>query len=139
MPIISFRGSMGRSRLQLGGMRQRVEYEIDYVPIRQCVMDVVAVPPAGDESLAAKQFQALRDGCKFLADRRDDFRHAQFPILEQIQNPQTRSISHGPKYLGSTFQRFGRQQLARVRVVLGLTFRGSLFDGAPPFHYSMIL
>jgi hypothetical protein len=35
----------------------------------------------------------------------DDLGHAQFPLLELVQNARARSISHRPEYLGGTFER----------------------------------
>jgi hypothetical protein len=99
---------------------------------------VIAVSSPDNQPLAAKKFQPLRDRGEFLANRRDDFRHAQFPMLEQVQNPQARSISHSPQYQGSTLQTMRTKQSIHGHVVAGLASRGWFYDVAPPFHYFII-
>ena len=56
-----------RGRLQFGGVRQRVMNQIGNVPIREGVIDVVAVPPPDDQPFRAQNAQPLRHGRELLA------------------------------------------------------------------------
>jgi hypothetical protein len=119
-------------------MGQRVEYQIDDVPIRQCVVDVVAIPAPDDQPFPTQKFQSLRDCGELFTNRRNDLRYAKLTLLEQIQYPQARSVSHRPKNLSRTFQRFRRQKILRLRMLVDFTSCYGFFDGHAPFHYSII-
>src|SRR5437660_1115026 len=83
MSSVSF---MGVGPVQFFGVGQRVEDQIDDVPICQGVIDVVPGPPADNQPFAAEQLQPLRDRRELLADQGDDLRHAQLLPLEQVQD-----------------------------------------------------
>jgi hypothetical protein len=80
----SFLGGWRRDRVQFSGMGQRIEQQIDNVPIRQCIINVVALAPPNDEPLAAEQPKPLRDRRKLLVDGRDYLGDTQFALLEQV-------------------------------------------------------
>ena len=102
-------------------MRQRVCNQIDNVPIRKRIVDVVAIAPPGNQALAAKYSQPLRHGGELIVHRRDDLGHAALAILEKFQNAQPRRIAHRAKQLGGTIKRRGRNRQRNVNVIGRLT------------------
>lgn len=118
-------------------MRQSVEDQVGDVPIREGVVQVVPVPPPDDQPFLAKNANPLGDGGELLPNHRHDLGHAQFAVLEEVENPQPRGVRHRSEQLGGAFQRGGRKSRARMVVIVGLTGRDRLFHAVSLPHYLM--
>ena len=81
-----------RAVLQLGGVCKRIVNQVNYVGIRERVVDVRSFAPPANESFTAQQPQPLRDGGELVAKRLHNLCHAVFAFGKQFKQPQPRSI-----------------------------------------------
>jgi hypothetical protein len=138
MSIFSFVGSMRCRAVQLGRVGQRVQYQIDDVPIRQCIKNVIALASPDNQPLAAEQFQALRNSGELLAQCGNDFGNAQLLFLEQVKDAQASRIPHSPEYFRCARQGLRWNRAVYPPVVADFAAWDRFFDRAPPFRYSTI-
>jgi hypothetical protein len=82
----SFLGLHAWSSFQFDSMRQGVLNQIGHMPIGQCVIQVVAFATANNQPFRAENAEALGDGRELVLDGRHDLGHAQFALLQQIEN-----------------------------------------------------
>ena len=102
MLIVSFVEEFALTRFQFAGVVEGVPDQIGNVPIRERVVNVVAVAPTPNQAFAPQQPQPLRNRRKLLLHRSDDLRHAKFAGLQPFQDSQARSVAHRSKQLSRT-------------------------------------
>jgi len=81
MSIVPFVEWSPLPRFEFTGVIEGVFDQIGDVPIRNRVVNVVAVPTPTDQAFAAQEPQALRHGREFIVPGRDDLRDAEFALL----------------------------------------------------------
>lgn len=89
----------------LGCMSQRVEKQVHDVLVSQCVVDVLAPPPAHYEFLRPENAKALGDRRNRLAFRLRQFGHAHIALCQLSQHPQSGFVSNRSEQARCRFQR----------------------------------
>src|SRR5439155_1013919 len=73
--------------------------QVRHVVVRQGVVDVGPLPAADDQPGLAEDPQPLRDGGELLPHRLDQLGDAPLALGQQLQQPQSRLVSHRPEQL----------------------------------------
>ena len=112
-----------RKCVQFVRVGQCIQNQVGDVPIRERVIEVVAVTTTGQQSLAMEDAEPLGNGRELFADRRDDLGHAQFAIAKEFEDPKPRCIPHRPEQLCGAVQRSRRDHCVRMMVIARVTGR----------------
>ena len=106
--------------------------QIEHMLVREGVKKVLPLPPSSDQTVAAQEAQALRNGGKLLAEGLHNLRDAAFAAREQFQQPQPRRIAQGAEDAARALQRLRAGAQPGAGGMIGQVAVGNRFgDGAP--------